>query len=150
MCLEGKSNIIKKMNAGFMLLMLVMQWFPFWSYEGRSVSIGAYFWLPKTYKDMDNFLVSVMPDYHVNSFAYIFLIITLVSVAGIVLALWKSKFMLVSLFPLAAGVLGVYAFSTRVILQMGSTWIVQLLLYAVMALLAVMAFVIDIMEKKKK
>jgi len=148
MLLENK-KLIKKINAGFMLLMLVWQWMPFWSYEGKSVSIAAYYWLPKSFKKMDNFLVSVMPDYHVNSFAYIFLIITLLSIAGIVLALWKGKYMLVSLFPLASGILGVWVFATRPIMQMGNLWIVQLLLYAVMALLAMLALVVDLITRKK-
>ncbi|MGN0779340.1 MAG: hypothetical protein ACI4MJ_09355 [Aristaeellaceae bacterium] len=139
----GMTRTLNWVCAGLALVLLVMQFTPFW-YMGEGtepVSIGGYVWFPSAHGEVTSYLQEkVSSDFRVNDTIVAPILMLLLSAASVVLCIVKAKAPLCALLPVACGAAGLIGFLTTPALRLGATWMIQLLLC--LALLAVGAWVL--------
>ena len=140
-------------TAVLMLALFVFQFLPFWTVGEKTISLNGYLWLPEHNGDISAEFKGIMKDLGylpdknaetnwINWLALWPVMQTVFLIVGIGLH-YKAKgngFML--LFPIACGVSGILGFTRHPILQMGSTWVIQLVISILMIVVAVVGLVL--------
>ena len=127
---NGLARICNYICVVLMLVILVFQFLPFWHYsteeESFATSIQTYIWFPGECR-----------------------ILVLVSGAvGIVLCLIKAKSAIVSLLPAICGISGIWGFLSTPAFQLGSNWVVSLVL-CIAVLLVSLVSLLTLAKKEK-
>lgn len=139
------SNLTPTLNvicAILMLVLLVMQFMPFWTYgdPATSVSIQGYIWFPGNHTGLDQALKeSVSADYSINDVLLMPILTLVLGAAGIVLCLLKSANPFVSLLPAACGLAGTWGYLTGTAFHVGSGWVFHLILCIVLLALGLIS-----------
>ena len=133
--------------------LFVLQFLPFWTVGEKTISMNGYLWLPEHNGDISAAFKGIMRDLGylpdkaaetnwINWLALwpvmqtVFILLGL----GIHVKARGNGFML--LFPIACGVCGILGFTRHPILQMGSTWVIQLILSIAMIVVSVVGLVL--------
>lgn len=146
---EKKMNRTKILNlicAALMLVMIVLQFTPFWHFadgeEQLSASVNGYVWFPEDHKDLTKYLqAEVSEDFKVGQIVGAPIVQLVAGAAGIVLCLLRPKNPLVSLLPVIGGAAGVYGYLTHAALQLGSGWGLHLIVAAATLVTAAAALI---------
>ena len=142
-----KTKIWNYVSAVMMLVVLVMQFMPFWHYDGMSTSIQTYIWFPTDQKDLTSYLTAQLgADYNINSIVLAPIVILVSYVAGIVLAVIKGDNPWCKLVPIIGSLVGIWGFLVKPAYHLGSAWVVQLILCIGVAATAVIAMVKELKE----
>lgn len=100
---------------------------PFWSYEGLSTSIQTYIWFPSDHAQLETYLASqVGGEFSINSILLMPILVLVMTVAGIVLCIWRWDIPYMSIIPLVCGMVGVWGYLTKPAFQLGSNWVLHL------------------------
>ena len=127
--IEGRTKVFNYVCAGLTLILLVLQFTPFWNYNGQSASINGYVWLkPQDTTILSWFTSQLGTSVNVNSVVISSVLILLLGAAGVILCVMKSHISLIALLPASASLCGIYAFALKPVFRLGSTWIIQLVL----------------------
>ena len=151
----GNVKLTKMMNiacAVIALVLLVMQFTPFWHMgEGTEpVSIGGYVWSPSDHGEVTSYLQEqVSSDFKVNDVIAMPILVLLLSVATMVVCIWKMDNPLATLLPIACGLVGVWGFLARAAFRLGSTWGFQLVLCIALIALGAVALVTGLKKESK-
>jgi len=130
-----------------MLVLLVLQFAPFWNANGVGVSIAKYTWLPLNAdecKVLTEQLTSQIDGYSINSFVGASIILTISFVFGPILCLTSTESPVSSIFPIIGSVTGIYSFLAVPALKLGSTCILQLILCIVLLVAAAAAMYVQL------
>ena len=114
-----------------MLVLLVLQFAPFWSVDGVGVSIGKYMWLPLNADEctaLTQQLSTQIAGFEINSFVGTGLILQICFLFGPLLCLTSSDSPVSTIFPIIGSVTGLYSFLAVPVLRLGSTCMLQVLL----------------------
>ena len=145
----SKTKVFNYVCAGLTLILLVLQFTPFWNYNGQTASINGYVWLNPQDTEIAGWFTSQLgATVNVNSVVITSVLVLLLGAAGVVLCIMKSDIGLMALLPAAAGLSGIYAFALKPVFRLGSTWIIQLVLC--IAILAVAIFTVVNSLKKEQ
>lgn len=142
------TNVCKYVNAALMVALISLQFIPFWDMgEIGKLSIADYMWFPYKYKGADAFLKKAIAIdwYYINDTVTLGIILFILCAVGVVLCIFTKKF-IASLFPVAAGVVGILWFLTRPEMQMGENWVLHLIPCVLMIVVAVISLVVQIKE----
>ncbi|MGN1021358.1 MAG: hypothetical protein ACI4O7_13425 [Aristaeellaceae bacterium] len=134
------------------LVLLVLQFTPFWYMGGETepVSIGGYVWFPSDHGEVTSYLQEqVSSDFKVNDVIAMPILVLLLSVATIVLCVWKMSNPLVSLLPIACGLCGVWGFLAKAAFRLGSTWGFQFALCIALIALGAVALAMGLKKEAK-
>ena len=145
-------NKVKALNiaaACLMILMLVLQFTPFWQYPllsskteqtEKTVSIQGYVWFPDNHKDLDKALRAQTedPSFKVGKIVGMPILELVLCTVGAVFCFLRSKYSLTLLFPIAAGATGIYGY-LKPAFRVGTLWTVHFS-YCVLLLAAGIAF----------
>lgn len=150
--LKANQKIHSYICAALMLLLLVLQFMPFWHYgeQGElSASINAYIWLPMDHNDLTDYLTaSIGDDYVINQILFMPIVTLILEACGIPFCLFKSKHPASLLFPAACGFAGVWGYLTKPAFRLGANWGVHLALCIAMLLVAACALYTEYRSKK--
>lgn len=122
-----------------MLILLVLQFAPFWSADGVGVSIAKYTWLPLNAdecKVLTEQLTGQIAGYEINSFVGASLIFEICFIFGSLICLTNASSPISSICPLIGSVTGIYSFLAVPALKLGSTCSIQLILCIVLLVVA--------------
>ena len=151
----GNMKLTRIMNiacAVIALALLVMQFTPFW-YMGEGtepVSIGGYVWFPSDHGEVTSYLQEqVSGDFNVNDVIAMPILVLLLSVATMVVCVWKMDNPLAVLLPMACGLAGVWGFLAKAAFRLGSTWSFQLVLCIALIALGAVALVSGLKKEAK-
>ena len=151
----GNMKLTRIMNiacAVIALALLVMQFTPFW-YMGEGtepVSIGGYVWFPSDHGEVTSYLQEqVSGDFKVNDVIAMPILVLLLSVATMVVCVWKMDNPLAVLLPMACGLAGVWGFLAKAAFRLGSTWSFQLVLCIALIALGAVALVSGLKKEAK-
>ena len=124
-----RTRIINIICVALMILLVVLQWMPFWTYESakegtRTASIQQYIWTPTELTDLTKQLAA---DTGNASFSVEKIMLTplfelILFLAGLVLCTWKGDRPLTALIPIAIGLLGVFGYLSNNAFALGSGW----------------------------
>jgi len=129
--------------ALLMIVLLVMQFTPFWYYgeAGESCSISGYVWFPSDQKDLESWLGTQADGHDLNSFVGMPILVLVLSAVGAVLCLIKPDKGMISLLPTLCGVVGGIAYLTTPALKLGSGWAWHLLICIALLALGIYSLV---------
>ena len=151
---NGLARICNYICVVLMLVILVFQFLPFWHYsteeESFATSIQTYIWFPGECRDLDDYLAEQTGNEDIEAGQILGMpILVLVSGAvGIVLCLIKAKSAIVSLLPAICGISGIWGFLSTPAFQLGSNWVVSLVL-CIAGLLVSLVSLLTLAKKEK-
>ncbi len=142
-----KTKGISILCACLMVLLLVLQFVPYWQYgeEPEDVSIQRFVWFPTDCKGLEKQIGEEIldPGFSVGRIVLMPILELLLCAAGSVLCLLKGEEKWVSLFPVAAGGFGIWGYLNPAF-RLGSLWTLHfavcILLLAAGAFLAYIRF----------
>lgn len=136
---NGKTSMANVICAVLMILLLIMQFTPFWQYgeAGESCSISAYVWFPSDHKDLETWLGTQAEDHDLNSFVGMPILTLVLSAAGAALCLIKPEKGAMALLPTVCGAAGMIGYLTTPALKLGAGWAWHLLICIALLVLGV-------------
>lgn len=132
----------KTCNIVCILLMgvlLILHFMPFWSYDGMSTSIQSYLWFPSDHVSLDTYIAGqIGGEYNINSIVFMPILVLLTTVVGIALCIAMPDNFLVGIVPLCCGIIGVWGYLTKAAFQLGTNWVLHLVVCIAMIAAAVL------------
>lgn len=145
---ENPVAVCNVVCAVLMLLLVVLQFLPFWHYTANdaeaAASIQAYIWFPDDHKALESYLAEQIDGYSINSIVLMPILHLLLGVTGLVLCLKMCSHPLVALFPTTVGGVGLWGFLSQAALRMGSMWWLQLLICLMLTGMGVYALIVGL------
>lgn len=140
--LLSRTKTVHYVCAALLIILLVMQFTPFWHVDGTSVSISGYIWFPSDHADLTSyFQQTISEDFVINNILVPCLLMLVLGALGAVFAVIKVDTIVPSLLSIACGVSGFIGFLVKPALRLGSTWWCQMLLCAALIACGVYALV---------
>lgn len=117
------------------LLLLILQFSPFWQTEEGAVSIQGYIWFPSSHTELQGVLREATGngDFSVNDILTMPILVLLTGVAGMVIGLWKRQKPLALLLPTFCGLVGVWGYLVTPVMRLGANWGLHLAVCVAMA-----------------
>ena len=134
-----------------MLAVLVLQYIPYWSFSTDSSSIADYIWWPDHHKALTKEIRGILGrDFEVRLIVPMPLIVLLTSILGMIVCVLKPGKVGSFIFPLIAGVTAIIGFLTVPAFSLGSTYIVQIVVSALLVIAAITGSIFSIMNMRAK
>jgi len=134
-------KMLSALCALLMLVLLILQFMPFWQYgeeTNLASSMQSYIWFPNDHKELTSYIESHIDDYNINQILLLPIITLVAGACGIVLCLIRGDHPAVHLFPAVCGVVGIWGYLSSPVYQLGSNWMLHLVVC--IALTAVAAY----------
>ena len=130
--------------AVLMFILVILQFVPFWRYQGESLSIAGYIWRPYEHSEFTSLFKSYFgKEFKVSlMFAMPMVITLLANTVGTVFCAIKHSSKAVYLLPIVSAVSGLYGYWAAPAFQLGSSWIIHLVLYVLMMAVGVCGFIV--------
>lgn len=143
-----KSTMSNFICIALMGLLLVLQFMPFWNYDGMSTSIQSYIWSPLAYGRLDEYIAGhVGGTYVIDQIIAMPILVLVIAVAGIILCIWKSDNIFTTIFPLACGSVGVWGYLCKPAFQLGTNWVFHLVVCIAMIVAGILRIVFEHKEQ---
>lgn len=117
-------STVKKRNlicALTMLVMLVCQFVPYWSYgDGMTLSIQRYIWFPDYHKELTEELLPLVDQFPCNHAVTAALPVMILCLAGLVVCLRKKATRGAGVLPVMAGGYGLIAYLIDPVMRAGA------------------------------
>lgn len=133
-----------------MLVLVVLQFLPYWSYQGESVSIAGYVWRPHEHSTFTDLFKSYFgKKFRITLMFGLPMALTLAAnLVGCVLCTVKSSKPAAYLAPVASGILGVYVLLTAQPYRLSGLWLPSLILYALVLILGFVGILLAVRKPK--
>lgn len=127
-----------------MLVLVVLQFLPYWSYQGESASIAGYVWRPHKYGTFTDLFKSYFgKKFRITLMFGLPMALTLAAnLVGSVLCILKASKPAAFLVPAVSGILGIYGLLTQQPYRLGGLWLPSLILYALVLVLGIVGIVL--------
>ena len=127
-----------------MLVLVVLQFLPYWSYQGESASIAGYVWRPHKYSTFTDLFKSYFgKKFRITLMFGLPMALTLAAnLVGSVLCILKASKPAAFLVPAVSGILGIYGLLTQQPYRLGGLWLPSLILYALVLVLGIVGIVL--------
>lgn len=135
-----KQRAINLCCAALMILLMILQFTPFWHYGDpqTSTSIQGYVWFPSENSKLDGYIQAETgnADFSINNVLTMPILELILCAIGIVLCIAKSESSLIGLLPAAAGLVGTFGYLTNPAFHLDSGWVLHMLLCLIMLILS--------------
>lgn len=149
--LTTRHTVLNLTCALVMLVLLVLQFMPFWTYgePAQSVSIQEYIWFPGNHTGLDKVMQATLySDYKIDDILLMPILTLVLGAAGIVLCIFKADNPFVSLLPTACGAVSALGYLTHSAFQTGSNWTLHLLVCIILFVLGLVSLITTFKSKK--
>lgn len=144
-----KTMLLNYLLAVLMLLMIILQFTPFWHYNGESSSISRYIWLDTSNTQLSSWLGSqIGKQVKVDDILAVPVLLLVVGAVGTVFCVVQASNPFMAIFPAVCGALGILGYLINPVFRLGSNWILHFVLFIVMLLVAAFAIVFDYRASK--
>lgn len=144
--MKKELNVIRICNfilIALMLAMLICQFLPFWSVADKQVSVQEYNWITWEHADLTKQIQKELgKDFMVKDFALIPFSVFFGSILGTIFTLLHLKSAGISLVGFSVGIICTIGYLTTPVMQLGSMWILHLVVSILLVLAGLPAFVI--------
>ena len=136
--------------SALMLVLVVLQFLPYWSYQGESVSIAGYVWRPHEYSTFTDLFRSYFgKKFRITLMFGRPMALTLAAnLIGSVLCIVKASKPVVYLVPAVSGILGIYVLLTAQPYRLSGLWMPSLVLYALVLVLGIAGIILAARKPK--
>ena len=150
---ERTFNLTTTINivcAILMLALLICQFVPFWNLDGREASIGGYIWLESHYDGFTAYFQEWLNDgdFYSGSIVGVNVILMLACTAGIVFCFKYLDDFLPAVFSVVCGAVGLYQYIAMPVFQLGNNWRIHLAICIAMLVMAIVAFIAWVRDRK--
>ena len=146
--LNVTKSILNYVGAALSLVMLVMQFVPFWTYGDKTASINNFVWLKATDGELTSWFASNATGFNayadMNSLVLAPVLMFVLCILGVIFCTKNSKAAFISLIPFFCGVIGVIGYLTQPVLQLGELWTLHIAISAALVLVGLVATVFGI------
>ena len=122
-----KSKVTNYVCIALMGLLLILQFMPFWSYDGVRTSIQSMVWFPLEHEQLEMYFVNQLGDFWINDIVLMPVVILFASVGGIILHIIKPDAKWTFIFPVLCGIIGCWGYLVRPEFQLGTNWVLHLM-----------------------
>lgn len=137
-----QTKIFKWASLVLLVAIFALQFIPFWNIEGESFSIQDYIWNEATNRTVTDYIKSFIGnDYRVSSLAFTAGVQLIAPAITFILYLRKSSCNAIGFFTFVTGVIGTWGFLTKPAFQLGTLWIVYLVIDILLVISSIMLFV---------
>jgi len=145
-----EERIMKLVCLLLMIVIFVLQFTPFWNFDGKGVSINGYVWFPHDHADLETYLKSNIDGFTVNQVVLMPVIQLVACVVGIILFMAQGSNPLVALVSLVCSIGGIWGFLAEPAFRLGTNWVLQLVLNILMLLSSVAVLVLGLKDLKSE
>lgn len=146
--LTGRIKFFNVICAVLMLCLLILQFTPFWSYNGKTASISGYVWMPNDHSDLTSwFSAQLGSTVEIENVINVPILLLVLGAAGVIFCLAKSRSPIAALLPAACGIVGIYGCIAKPVFRLGTNWWIYLLLCIAMLAVAVVTIVFGFKER---
>ena len=137
--LKNKTVLTNMVCALLMIVLLVLQFLPYWQYaeDGGSCSISGYVWFPTDHKELESWISAQVEGYDLNGFVGAALLVFGLAVTGTAFCLFQRRNGWPSVLVTACGAAGMIVYLCNGALRLGSVWLVHLLVCAAVLALGI-------------
>ena len=123
-----KTKIFDYVCIAVMLGVVVVQFLPFWFYEGQSTSTQMYIWFPDKCKTLTKLLKEILgKDYNINHVVLGPAALLIAPVVACVLYVIKPKNYFIRILPVVAAVIGLWMYLSHPVFALGSYYAIHLI-----------------------
>lgn len=143
-------NPVKTVNwicAALMVVLLVLQFMPFWSIDGEGVSLLGYWGFPDDHSNLTSWLDSTLGGFNINEIVFWIIFVAALCVVGAIICLKNSDKIMALLLPAGTGLLGLLFCICEPSFRLGQVWILHLLLFLLLLVLPIAVFAIKAQGK---
>lgn len=137
--LKNPVKTANRLCALIMLLLLILQFTPFWNVDGEGISLLGYWAFPDDHNNLSSWLKDTLGGFDINEIVFWIISIFAICIIGVIVCLKTSEKWAALLAPTGAGLLGLMFCFCEPAFRQGLVWVLHLLLY--LLLLAVPAMV---------
>jgi len=140
-----KKNMWKFGQIGcvvFMVIVLVLQFLPYWEFDGQGTSIASFVWRPYLHDDLISGLSEQTgAEVNLNSEVGAPILMLVLGVAGAALVFVKSDWPLAAFAGVCFGATGIFGYLNSAVLRAGNMWWLHMVLCAAALALGVLGCV---------
>ena len=135
--------IIRWGSIALMLVIIVLQFFPFWNVDGKSISVAAYMWWPEKNAELTTFMRTELanPQFDVRNILNAAFFQLASAGFGIYWYLTKKNNPAIVVVPIVCAVFGITAYLFNPAYRYGGNWVIQLVINVVLLVLSVIKLV---------
>ena len=125
-----KKRTVKLCNilcAVLMLALILCHLMPFWTLNGKSLSLQEFIWFCTEHGDISSYLGGMDPQFSMNSFIVAPILIFVAAVLGTIFCVTKPNRIWTAVFPTTCGIVGTIAYIIDPALRSGANWWLHLL-----------------------
>lgn len=125
--------------SALMLILVVLQFLPYWSYQGETVSLAGFVWRPYAHSTFTSLFRSYFgKQFRITLLFGLPMALTLIAnLVGSVLCVVRSAQPAAYYVPTICGALGIYALLTKEPYRLSGLWLPNLILYALVLILGI-------------
>ena len=146
---QNKLRVCSILCAVLMLTLILCQLMPFWTVNGKTISLLEYVWFCSEHVDVGTYLSGIDAQFSINGFVTGPIIVLVAAVVGFFGCLLKPKKIWVSIIAAICGLVGMFSYLTDAALQSGSLWALHLLLCVAVLAVAVWLFFLQFKTKEE-
>ncbi len=148
------SKILSFVLVVVMLLMLVMQFQPFWSTEDDEASLAGYIWVPKSHRALTKYFKNMYKDefnlvFNMNNIFPMPVMVFACCILGIIVSMWKPGKWFSFLLPVLGGFYGAQGYLSQRIFQLGQNWQLHLMICIAILLLGLAGLILSLLPMVK-
>ncbi|MBQ8952614.1 MAG: hypothetical protein IJ048_00730 [Clostridia bacterium] len=148
----SKTRLFNFICAALMLILLVLQFTPFWRYGDpeQTASIQGYVWMPSDHSALEKQLQADLDDssFTVEHILAMPILVMILCAVGIVFCLIKSENAFISLLPAFAGLIGAWGYAAGAAFHQGGNWGLHLALCIIIFALGAISVAGGVRERK--
>ncbi len=126
------------------LILLILHFVPYWSFEGETLSLGGYVWLDPSNPQFAQYVLhNTGAEANVNPIIFMSVFIILFGILGAGVSFWKPKNGYVTLVADIAALAGIVFFIASPMLRLSFMWIIQFIICIAIIVFSILAIVCE-------
>lgn len=126
------------------LILLILHFVPYWSFEGDTLSIGGYVWLDPSNPQFAQYVLhNTGAEANVNPIIFMSVFVILFGLLGAAASFWKSHNGYVTLVADIAAIAGIIFFVSSPMLRLSFMWIIQFIICIAIIVSSILAIVFE-------
>ena len=145
-----RKSLLNYLCAGFLLLLFVLYFFPFWNTGTSASSIARFVWWDCSNNTdlMQWFTLRTGIFSDINTIVSIPVIMFILSILCALISCLGAKHLLTGLASAACGAFGIYGYLATPYLPLGSMWQIHLAICIVVTIISLIMIITEIINKK--
>jgi len=134
--LADNRALLSLLCAGILLIFFVMMHTPYFNIETDRASIQGIVWFPANHEEIQSVFAERIEDYNINQYIRVPLLLSLLSIASMILCVWKRGKLIAAIVITITAVYGLIEYISSPFLSLGNPYGVHITLLLMLLLLS--------------